>query len=142
MKNLWPEKFEELDVPAAKTVFAEQGRLLEKITAGLVFGEVAEVEPYKAFTSLGTIEFAFAFNLVGKFANDYRFKLFEFGHDIALYPVKFRLDEPLAKELGIREVATSKTIAATPEELETLAERMFKSARVNKIVGSILKLSK
>jgi hypothetical protein len=138
MKNLWPEEFKELDIPAANVLFTEQGRLLEKITRGLVVGEVRDAEPFRL--GFDSNDFAFAFNLVGKFANDYRFTLFEFGHDIALYPVKFSLDDALAKELGIR--LTTSTSVKSPQELEAFAERIFKSARVNNIVGSIMKLSK
>ncbi len=64
-----------------------------------------------------------------------------FSHDITLYPVTFRLDGQLAKELRISS-AVSETKIDSPDELETFVGKVLTSSRIQSVVGSILRLSK
>ncbi len=142
MKNLWPERFEVNTKPSAKELLEEQAKFLPKITDGLVLAEVEEVKPGQEFFGFGPLaDFCFRFNILGKFLENYRFKVMVFSHDITLYPVTFRLDGQLAKELRISS-AVSETKIDSPDELETFVGKVLTSSRIQSVVGSILRLSK
>lgn len=142
MKNMWPQSFKENSNPAPKEILETQARLLAKLTNNRVFAEVVEESISKVSIFEGiTGEFCFRLDIVGQYiAGGYRFRVLTFCHDISLYPVKFRLDSELGRELKGKDVA--EVTIETPEALEVLLESVLKSDRVQNVVGAILKLSK
>ncbi len=141
MKNLWPDSFAENTKPSAKSLLEEQAKLLPKITNGIVFAEVVELDRVESIREAMYNEFCYRLNIRGKFLEGYSFKVMSFSHDITLYPVEFHLDEQLAEELRIRSAFNTKKID-NPEELERFLGMVLTSNRIKNVVGSILKLSK
>ncbi len=142
MKNLWPESFHESTLPSVKTILEEQASLLAKLTGDMVFAEV--VEDLLSPVAL-TGKFSYRFNIIGKFLDNYKFRVMTFSHDITLYPIKFILDEQLGEELGIEpDPITGGHIMQIedPEEVEIFLKSVLSSKRIQDVVGSILKLSK
>lgn len=131
MKNLWPEKFEEDQRVSPKSILEEQAKLLPSLTDGIVYAEVDEIEHP---------EFAFRFNILGKFIENYRFEVLRLFHDIMLYPVGISLDEGIRKELGLNPGGLNKI--GSPEELENFLGLVLKSERLKKVIGSIIRLSR
>lgn len=143
MKNLWPEKFEENNKPAAKNLLSEQAGLLSKLTGGIVAAEVSELADLQAVSMGHSNDFAFRFDLIGKFLEGYRFHVLSFSHDITLYPVKFRLDENIGAELSIKKTYNGHVeMIESPQALEAFLERVLTSKRIRDVVGSIMRLSK
>jgi hypothetical protein len=143
MKNLWPESFEENTKPSAKQLLEEQANLLSKLTGGIVFAEVTAIEPPYARSMSILNDFVFRFNIKGKFLDDYSFNVLTFSHDITLYPVEFRLDEKIGRELDILKSAFGYTVSIeAPEKLEEFLSRVFNTERVKSVIGSIIRLSK
>ena len=144
MKNLWPEKFEENTMRPAKLILEEQAELLAKITGGIVTAEVTAVAWSEGHNRLlKALDMTFRFDIIGKFL-DYRFSVLWFGHDIPLYPVRIYLDEDISTELGLESagpLGSCRSEVEGPDELEAFVERVFKSARLGKVIGSILRLS-
>jgi hypothetical protein len=140
MKNLWPDKFDESDKPSAKSLLEEQARLLSKITDNIVFAEVSEYEGHETILGLLKNDFAFRFDIKGKFLPDYSFNVLKFSHDITLYPVRFLLDEKVRAELGVSRGVTMDI--ENPADLEELLERVLKTERIKSVVGALIRLSR
>lgn len=138
MKNLWPESFSESDIKAAKIILDEQATLLNKITGGIVDAGVAELSNMEKSMNSVASDFSYSFNLIGRYIENYTFRVFIFWHDIGLYPVAMRMDEHLAKELNL---PTSLKIS-DQEQFLTFLERALQSKRIKNVVASILSLSK
>lgn len=143
MKNLWPDSFSENDRPTAKSLFEEQGKLLPQLTGGVVFAEVAPLPEMDAMLKDLNNDFAFRFDILGKFLPNYRFNVLMFSHDITLYPVKFIVDEKIAIELALKRTLRGYTTQAdSPEALEEFVQRVLRSERLKAVIGSIIRLSK
>lgn len=144
MKNLWPDAFSENDLPAAKSLLEEQAKLLFKLTNGTVYAAVSELSALDSIPSSMRNDFSYRFDIRGKFLEGYRFTALLFSHDITLYPVKFRVDEKIGAELGIKKniIEGFMTQIDTPEALETFLGRVLSSERLKTVVGSIMRLSK
>jgi hypothetical protein len=144
VKNLWPEKFEENTQPSAKNLLEEQATYLSKLTGGIVYAEISELNGLDAVIKSLNNDFMYRFDIRGKFMENYRFNVMMFSHDIALYPVKFRLDEQLGKEFQLPQSALNGYVTECndPEGVESLLTAVLNSERIRKVVGSLLKLSK
>ncbi len=140
MTSLWPEVFVENTKPSAKTILEQQGSQLSRLTQGMVYGEVEQLSRAEIMDLDMGIGFAYNFNICGRYLDNYRFRLMTLSHDIALYPVSFRLDGELLKELGYghQDIHT----VNTPEELEIFLKCVFNSERVKNVVGAIMSMSK
>lgn len=144
MKNLWPDAFSENELPDAKGLLEEQAKLLAKLTNGTVYAAVSEMDQIDAINSSMNNDFAYRFDIRGKFLESYRFNVLMFSHDITLYPVKFRLDEQIGKELGVKKslLGGCMTAVDSPDALEAVITRVLQSERLKAVVGSIMRLSK
>lgn len=139
MKSLWPESFSESDVQTPKSILDVQGSFLGKITGGIVDAETSELSTFdKNVHGARSTDFAYDFKLVGRFIDNYQFRLFTFWHDIGMYPVNLDIDSPLAKELGLQETFKLRN----EQELLSFLEVALKSIRVKTVMSSILSLSK
>ena len=144
MKNLWPDSFDETQSRSPKEIVEEQLALLPKLTGDMVFGSIRELSEIDAALASLTNDFAFSVELESKFIENYRFRVMSFSHDIALYPVKFKYDELLAKEFGIDVgfIVTVHDEAADAAEFEGLLSKVLKSDRGAKVIGAMIKLLK
>jgi hypothetical protein len=143
MQNMWPEIFAENDKVAAKNLFEEQAKLLPKLTNGVVFAEVAELDDLDMTMQYLKNDFAFRFDLYGKFLAKYRFNVLMFSHDITLYPVKFRLDERIGAELGVQKLSNRYLVSVeSPESLQDFVSLVLNTERMKAVIGSIIRLSK
>ena len=143
MKNLWPEKFEPESLPPPKILLQEQGNLLTKITGGMVQAEVAPLREIDQILNSLKNDFAYNFDILGPFLDNYRFTLLKLSHDIAIYPVKMLVNEEVSKELKLQVTSGGGAfVAASPEEFEEILQRIFQSDRLKKVIGSIIALSK
>jgi len=141
MKNLWPQKFEENSRISAKAFLEEQAKLLPTLTDGMVYADVYQSRDPGRLAMRN--DFMFHFDIRGRFLEDYRFHLLEFSHDITLYPVKFQIDDQIAKELKLaNEFGDSEIkVVETPEELEAFVSAVLRSKRLGNVIGSIIRLS-
>ncbi|HEP9528333.1 TPA: hypothetical protein ACMFPZ_003242 [Pseudomonas aeruginosa] len=138
MKSLWPEIFSESKIRAPKTILDEQGSFLGKITGGIVDAETVEMTTFDKAKENTAQDFGYHFHIIGRFIDNYRFRLLSFWHDIGMYPFTIKLDSQLAKEMGIAE----KFSISTQEEFIDLLESALLTRRVETVVASILSLSK
>jgi len=120
----------------------EQAKYLPTLTDGIVAAEVKEISSIEAYTrdSLPlNVDFNYRFQLIGKFVKEYRFKVMSFSHDITLYPVSFKVDSEIGKELKLGD---GPVLVETPEKLEEFVRSVLTSQRLRTVVGSIMRLSK
>ncbi|BCS94527.1 hypothetical protein DSLASN_01590 [Desulfoluna limicola] len=137
MENLWPTSFEEINVKPAKQILDEQAVLLPKLTGDMVYAQIAKIDAEMEVFEDHYNDFCYTFVLKGKFLNNYSFKVFNFSHEIALYPIKIHLDELLAKELN-----TNISIEIRNEaHFISILGKTLNSNRIKDVVGSIIKLS-
>lgn len=142
MANFWPNEFEETSDPSAKEILEEQAEVLPRLTDGKVTAEVVSLDEMDRITDYLHTDFAYRFDIVGRYLHGYRFKVFSFGHDITLFPVRFKIDEQLVSELALSLNPAGQLSVSSPDELEVLFKQVFQSKRMRAVIGSILKLSK
>lgn len=144
MKNLWPNQFKETSERSPKELLETQAGFLGQITGGIVVAEVRKMDSGAVLFAAQKAEFGFSLFLIGKFIDDYSFRVFQVFHDIAFYPVLTRLDEGIARELGYYNlgIGTSVARSESADEFEELLASVFRSERIKKVVGSIMALSK
>lgn len=143
--SFWPEQFDESGPPSPKGMFEEQGKLLARITGGLAYAEVEELDEMSAIRSGLPNDFKYSFDLRGKLIPNYRFRVLSFAHDITMYPVKFDVDQSIAGELDLKfdnPFKRSVLELVSPDELEPFVKSVLGSDRVSKVVSAILRLSK
>ena len=143
MTNYWPQMFEENNRLSAKNLLEEQARLLPKLTGDMVYAEVSDMTDFDAFDKNVQNDFNYRFDILGKFLSNYRFNVCCFSHDITLYPVKFNIDEIVAKELNISRSFEGYIHSINDEEaLKTFIGKVLTSERMKMVIGSIIGLSK
>ncbi|MFJ7106178.1 hypothetical protein ACIQU2_00750 [Pseudomonas sp. NPDC098740] len=144
MKNLWPTEFEASDLPSTKELLEEQARLLPQLTNDMVHADIVQLDEIDKIRFGMSNDFAYRFDIRGKFLKDYRFNLFSFSHDITLFPVTFKLDGKIASEVNAKQGApsTNKILVKDAEGLETLLSQIFGTARLKSVISSIIRLSK
>ena len=102
---------------------------------------MAKVRPLRLSEKTLTIhhsrDFAYCFQLMGKFLKNYSFKVLNFSHEIIMYPTTIELDPPLSEELEIK----NEIKVQNEEEMIGLLSKIFNSERLRDIVGSIIKIS-
>ncbi|UFH50511.1 hypothetical protein [Pseudomonas sp. KNUC1026] len=143
MKNLWPTEFEKNDLPSTKALLEEQARLLPQLTNDMVYAELIQLDAFDMMRLGLSNDFAYRFDIKGKFLKDYRFNLFSFSHDITLYPVSFRVDEKIAEEIGLKRDPLSGPSATVTDarSVELLLGEIFGSKRLKSVISSIIRLS-
>jgi hypothetical protein len=141
MVGLWPSEFKGNDLVSVKDFLEGQADELPNITGKMVYAKVEEGGQGIPFINN---EFVYRFELGGYYLENYRFRVFIFSHDILLYPVKFLLDEELSREFGYNGGVVGSCIytAKNYDEMVELMGRIFKSRRVNLVVGSIMQMSR
>ncbi|WP_375067574.1 hypothetical protein AB9L18_14255 [Stenotrophomonas lactitubi] len=141
MTSLWPDSFSSLNLISAKSLLEEQASLLPQITSGYVSASVKPVERHQASAFLFD-DFIYKFELHGTFLENYSFTVLTFSHDITLYPIKFSLDEALARELGASPSPLSPVKIRDQESLISFTSAILRSERVNSVIGSIIRMSR
>ena len=158
MDNLWP-KIETSSLKTPVTILKEQASLLGANTQNLITAEVSALKIYdtkitgettpisEVLNQMNSVVFGaksfhpsaifrFAFHLVAPALNHYRYQLFFIGYGIDFYPVFFRLDSDIQKEL--MDDDEQDVIAGTEEEfLETL-KAIFNSEKTLRVMRAIL----
>lgn len=137
MKSLWPEEFKEKEVNPVKKILEEQSLLLPKLTGDMVTAKVKPWGKSQKFLTNHDRDFAYSFLLIGKFLRNYSFKVFDFSHEITLYPTTVEFDHPLAEELGIEDEVEINN----EDQMIDLLSKVFTSERIKDIIGSIIKIS-
>ena len=140
MKNLWPSEFQETDLPSMKSIIEEQLKVLPDITDGMVGGEVVTLDEGYGDNLLSG-DFMYRFSLIGRYLQNYRFRVFSFSHDVSLYPVQVSLDRELHREFQLPTHENAVTVGS-PAEAEKFLGEVFHSDRLKKVIGAILKLSR
>lgn len=95
-----------------------------KSTNSILFGEEDSFLLYRVY-------------LLGKRANNYRFLIMNYAHDITFYPVHFRLNESIAGEIG----RSPRIRIDNENENEIFLKSVFGSLRFKSIVGGLLQIS-
>lgn len=94
MADLWPENLDLKGIRTPVGLLKEQAINLGKRTQNIIVAEV------QAVTSVPKL-FHYIFYLVAPALGNYHYDLFSISYNEALYPVGFRLDEDLKKEISI-----------------------------------------
>lgn len=141
MGSLWPTFDDIKRVRTPKEILEEQGKFLPKLTGDLVYAVVEEFatfnNPSPSSDSLEN-QFMYKFLMKSKFIDRYSFELFAFSHDIAIYPVKMRLDQLVAKELGYSKIYN----ISNENHLNEVLGEILRTDRVKFVVGSMMSLAK
>ena len=141
MKSLWPSGFRETDVPSMRSILEEQFQFLTDMTNGRVDGEVVALDGDDYNVEVPLADFMYRFSLIGRYIQNYRFRVFSFSHDVTLYPVQVSLDTELQKEFQLPTHLNGVTLGS-PAEAEKFLGEVFHSDRIKKVIGAILKLSR
>ena len=143
MKNLWPTEFEANDLPSTKELLEEQAKLLPQLTNDMVHADLIQLEALDMMQIGLSNDFAYRFDIRGKFLKGYSFNLFSFSHDITLYPVEFKIDEKIGNEIGIKRdpFYGSRITAKDAHQLEKILSDIFSSERLRSVISSIIRLS-
>lgn len=143
LDSLWPNLADISEITTPKEILEEQGKFLENITDGHVYGSVEEVGAYDDIVDKldpEITDFIFKFALKSKFLERYSFTLFAFTHAIEIYPVRLQLDYKIAEELGFDKKTTS-TSVNDQDEFTILLKKIFNTERTKLVIAAISKLS-
>ncbi|UNL93999.1 hypothetical protein QNH38_22370 [Paenibacillus polymyxa] len=138
MDNLWPDFKAAEDIITPKEILEKQGQYLLESTGGVVYGIVEEVAGPLTPTGMANA-FVYKFSIKSKFLEGYSYRLMYLSHDITIYPIKVKLDEKILNELNMKGAIWNVNLE---EDFLGLLSRMFKTNRVQVVVGSLMKLSK
>jgi hypothetical protein len=142
MNSLWPKSFAELEVRTPKEIIEAQFKYLPTLTGDKVYGDLFELgEEFASRTFYNSYPFAFRVFLKGKFLKDYSFELFYIAYGITIYPVEVSIDEELSNEINSDVSFSRRYSFGSEEEFVTFLESVFKSERIKKVIGAIMKLS-
>jgi len=139
MKNLWPQSFQEPDFEKPRSIFEQQAKLLPTLTGDLVYAEVTELSLERAHFDSISDDFAYGFYITSRLLANYSFKILSFSHDVEMYPVKLNINSEIRRELNIKHVLVE---VKSPQELESLLEKILTSDKISKTIGAIIKMSK
>lgn len=158
MDSLWP-KIEPNSAKPPVAILKEQAYLLGESTQNLVTAEIEtmqvadtimkakssealdDLSKFLTFSMYGdkpfgpSAIFRFAFYLVAPALNHYRYQLFFIGYGIDFYPVTFRLESDLKRELGVSE--TEDLFAETEEQFITILKKIFNSEKTQRVIRAI-----
>lgn len=144
MKNLWPDEFQPDSQLSPKQFLEEQATLLPKVTNGIVGAEVAPISERtldRVFNQKPP--FGFEFSVIAQFVNNYKFTILRVAHGIPVYPVQTIVDESIARELEMEiGYLGGMAIVQSPQDFESLLEKILKSSRMHSIISAILSLSR
>lgn len=134
MMDLWPDDINIPGVTAPSTILKEQASLLGNKTKNIV---KANVVPAEAPLGRG---FGYEFRIFAPTLEGYTIELFNMWHDIELYPVYFRFDITLAKELDYRIKSGNlyNCIARDEDEFIKILGEIFNAGRTIRIIKSLL----
>lgn len=136
MDSMWPKQFDLDNSKTPAEILTEQGKYLEKATKNMVYSEVVSIKGDDFLEDQST--FNYVFYVMGKYLQNYRFNVFTFSFDIALYPITLYLDSKIANELNISQ---NYNIEDEDYFIETL-RKIFNSERLKKVIVSLMRLSK
>ena len=133
MTDLWPSYLESL-APARTPliILKEQASLLGLKTRNLVEAQVVEVPRLSEDEP-----FAFDFRLVASQFGGYRFSLFRIYYGITLYPVRFRIDEDICREMW-PESSEPFVRADSEQEFVQVLERLLGAEKTRRVIGALL----
>jgi len=86
--------------------------------------------------------FQFRVYLMSSKLPDYSFRVFEFGYNVALYPVKLSITQVIREELNSKgESYIQVSTIEDEEKFESAVKLVFKSAKFTEIVGGLMKIA-
>jgi hypothetical protein len=134
MTDLWPSDLATVAAKPPGTILKEQAALLGMKTKNIVN---ASVQPP---TNYHEKPFSFDFSITSPVLGNYTYPLFRISYDIGLYPVKFTVEDALARELGVgRESGQLGELIAEEEgEFIQILSRILGSKRTRQVIGGIL----
>ncbi|MFI5455117.1 MAG: hypothetical protein ACHRXM_06660 [Isosphaerales bacterium] len=135
MTDLWPTDLGTVTTKSPLTILKEQASLLGAKTKNIVKATVKNAG--QVFVPI--MPFSYDFILNAPALDNYRYRLFAVAYDVDLYPVRFRVDDAIAKEIGIK---PGEEFFATGEEqfIEILA-RILGSQKTRHVIHAILSQS-
>jgi hypothetical protein len=137
MVDLWPDLMLLPDKKAPVVLLREQAGLLSDKTNGLILGQVdkSKSNAVRVGGKLKIVEFCYKFYLVAPALDNYRYKLFEIGHDIGLYPVGFNIEDEIKKEIS---PDGSEPLAKDEREYLEILKKIFNCSKTKTIIFAIL----
>ena len=134
MTNLWPEDIAHVAQRAPVVLLREQAFYLGERTKNMV---KAEVEEFRRPDLGSHADFNYTFYIVATALQNYRFELFAISHGIELYPVFFKLDWDVSKELTGTPPA-ERVPAENEDEFVQLLAKIFATKKTRKVIAAIL----
>jgi hypothetical protein len=136
--SLWPKKIVEKGFTAPAILIADQANFLGELTKNVVTAEVTRVSHTGSRSLL-----KFSFWLVAPALQGYRFLLFEFSHQIELYPIKILSDSKLLFELSKMKDEwkydpNSGISIDNEENLMILLSAIFNSERTTGVINGLI----
>lgn len=97
--NFFTNKFIQSDVKLPEVLIKEIVNNFTNAAEGLAYLDVVKVN--SDMFSISRLDF-FSFSLVlrSEHLKNYSFKLFEFGYDVSIYPLKIRVESDIGEECG------------------------------------------
>ncbi|MCC5468358.1 hypothetical protein [Pelosinus baikalensis] len=140
MESLWPLSFDVEDEASPKEIVKFQIDKLEEITGGLVYAELIAEAQLSEFFSNTNYDFNYTMRIRSKYLATYSFAVFSLKHNIPFYPVDIVIEEETRKELGLPGMVEPKL--KNEDELIEMLKKIFTSQRINKIIGTLIRMSK
>jgi len=136
--DLWPDEI--LQTPTIRppvAILKEQATFLASRTNNTLKGEVHQ----NSDTLTTNYEFEYAFYITAPGIN-YKYRLFTLMHNIEMYPLRIDANSEIFDEIFTGERGNKKNSVQVGNEavLKTTLRKIFKSAKVQKVVTSLLAL--
>jgi len=150
MNNIFEKGFTEPEGRFPDAIFAESTQKFSTVTEGLAelrLIKVAGVERL-AQSLLQDKMFRFKAVLISSYLPEYSFEIFEFGYDVALFPVAIELEEGIREELVVEPTMNSHfqdvylVSCETEKDFEQQLQNIFSTERFKKTVGGLMKIAR
>lgn len=138
--NLWGD-FKDLEVNTPNQILEQQAKFLPKLTGDIVYAEIIPLELPEQFEISSDFDndLSFKFVLKSKFMDNYQFEMFKYSHDIIIYPTTILLDRETKEELGLSDKFE---VVGSEQEFIDFLSKVFKTERIKRVIGALMKLSK
>ena len=150
MQNLWPTELTQqvINEKSPASILQEQATLLAEQTNNIIRGELRQVGQPSALQKIASSMifgdtdtddlldyFRYRFIIIAPQLN-YQFGLFLISYNHNLYPVKIKVDEDIAAEMGHGDEKS--IIANTETNFVVILRQIFRSTKTLRIIQSIL----
>jgi hypothetical protein len=138
MIDLWPGDLATVTTRSPFTILKEQASLLGSKTKNIVNATVRDASVYKDVKP-----FNYSFFIASPALGNYSYRLFTISYDVDFYPVEFKVDDAIAREIGVAQHGMpiglqEGLIAWQEEEFIRILSLILGSGKTRQVIRAIL----